>query len=396
MEYMCSVRTVAQPLFTAEEMHWSQLVGACEAVAAGITTVLDQAQGSQSPAHVERVIDATQSSGLRSIYAYFRHEIEPWNEWGKDHIREIGRKLRDGDQRITLGLGYDPIAWESPEDIKSTLAIAQEAGSHLTTVHYVNTHFARTFTEAHKASGEAFNSDFVVSHFNHAVAEDWDLVKKLGVGIACTPETEAMSHGQCALFDAAERGVKVGLGVDTHIICSGDMFGQMRLALQSARSIRNAQLYLGTTPDQPPKILPRELIHKAEHMLRFATLGGAETLNMADKIGSIEPGKLADIILVSLSSPNILGISRDSESLVSAMVVYANVSDVKTVIIDGEVVKYNGELTKVKWSDVVEQFQSHHAKVEAKIKEASAKVDWEQAFESLRESWYISSDRVVP
>lgn len=396
LEYMCSVRTAAQPLFTAEEMHWSQLAGACEAVASGITTVLDQAQGSQSPAHVERVIDATRLSGLRSIYAYFRHEVEPWNEWGKEHIVEIGRKLREEDQRIILGLGYDPIVWESPDDIKDTLAVAQEAGSHLTTVHYVGTHFARSFSDTHKSSGQAFDSNFVISHFNHASPEDWDLVQKLDVGIACTPETElAMSHGQCVVFDCAEKGVRAGLGIDTHIMCSGDMFGQMRLALQSARSIRNAQFYLGTDPEHPARKLPRKLIHRAEHMIRFATLGGAETLNLADKVGSIEVGKLADIILVSLSSPNMLGTSRDSESLVSALTVYANVSDVKTVIIDGEIVKRDGELTKIKWSEFVEQFQIHHANVENKIREASAKVDWEEIFEALRDSWYVATERVV-
>jgi len=404
MEYMCSVRTVAQPLFSEEEMYWSQLVGACEAISAGVTTILDQAQGSRSPAHVERAIDATRESGLRSIYAYFRHEPEPWKEWQAKQMAKVGHMLQQSrDQRITLGLGYDPITWEPAEEVNETLAIAKNAGSTLTTVHFLPTHFARTLNEIQEAT-HAFSSDFVLSHFNHASPKEMVLAKELGIGIACTPETElAMSHGQVLLFDCAEQGIKAGLGIDTHIMCSGDMFGQMRLALQSARSIRNASLYLGTSHGQPladpkvtaPRKLPRSLIHTAAHMVRFGTLGGAETLNMDDRIGSLEVGKLADVMLISLSSPNMLGTSRDTESLASAMVVLANASDVKTVIIDGELLKHEGRLTKVDWETVRKNFTKHHKEVDAKIKKASAETDWDKEYEELRKSWGIAPERVV-
>jgi len=282
------------------------------------------------------------------------------------------------------------------------MAIAKNAGSTLTTVHFLPTHFARTLNEMHESS-HAFDSDFVLSHFNHASAEEMKLTKELGIGISCTPETElAMSHGQVALFDCAEQGIKAGLGIDTHIMCSGDMFGQMRLALQSARSIRNASLYLGTSHGQalaaaasPARKLPRSLIHTSAHMVRFATLGGAETLNMADRVGSLEVGKLADIILISLLSPNILGTSRDTDSLASAMVVLANAHDVKTVIIDGEIVKKGGKLTKVNWENVRDNFMVHHKEVNANIQKASESTDWDKEFEMLRASWYIGPERVV-
>jgi len=403
MEYMCSVRTVAQPLFTAEEMYWSQLVGACEAASAGVTTVLDQAQGSKSPAHVERALDATRESGLRSIYAYFRHEPEPWKEWQSKHMARVGKMLQESkDQRITLGLGYDPITWEPAEEINETLAIAKNAGSTLTTVHFLPTYFSRTLNDMQSAT-HAFSSDFVLSHFNHASPQEIALAKELGIGISCTPETElGMSHGQVCLFDCADHGIKAGLGIDTHIMCSGDMFGQMRLALQASRSVRNASLYLGTSHGQPltkdtapARKLPRALIHTAAHMVRFGTLGGAETLNMEDRIGSLETGKLADIILISLNSPNMLGTTRDTESLASAMVVLANTSDVKTVIIDGEIVKREGKLTKVDWENVRRNFTVHHKEVDAKIKKASAETDWEKEYEALRTSWGIGPERIV-
>jgi cytosine/adenosine deaminase-related metal-dependent hydrolase len=130
-------------------------------------------------------------------------------------------------------------------------------------------------------------------------------------------------------------------------------------------------------------------------MVRFGTLGGAETLNMADQIGSLEVGKLADIILISLLSPNMLGITRDSESLASAMVVLANAHDVTTVIIDGNIVKRDGELNSVKWEHVRDNFMKHHEKLDERIKKASAGRDWDKDYEQLRTMWGVGPERIV-
>jgi cytosine/adenosine deaminase-related metal-dependent hydrolase len=309
LEHMCSLKRVHQHLWTAEDMYWGQLAGACEAVSSGVTTILDHSDAPLSAEHVLRTLAATRESGVRCVYAYSKIDPRAWVDWQTKQIREIGRTLQASeDQRVTLGFGYDGIAWESLEDIKSTLATAEEAGSSLTTLHVAPTHMPRSLSEIH-ASTHALSSAFVFAHFNHPDPADVALVKKLGASVACTPETElAMGHGYCAAFSCAANGIKAGLGVDAHAVCSGDMFAQMRLALQSARTIRNASLYLGTADGllpapnaKPVRRVPRSLVHTAAHVVRFATLGGAETrrLNMADRIGSLEVGKLADISLIS-------------------------------------------------------------------------------------------------
>ncbi|KAF8585129.1 Metallo-dependent hydrolase [Ramaria rubella] len=398
IEYACSVKTVCQPLLTSEDMYWSQLAGACEAISAGITTILDHAHCTTSRAHIDRMLDASCDSGLRSVFAYSKVNPESWKEWQLAHIRAVGRRLQASpDQRVTLGLGYDGFVRESPADVAATLAAAKSSGSSLTTAHIVPSHFShkRHLTDIHAATN-ALSSSFVLSHFNHAASEDIELVKTLNIGIACTPETElAMGHGQCTVFDCAARGIKAGLGVDTHIMCSGDMFGQMRLALQSARSIRNAALYLGGGSDKPPHRVPRSLVHTAAHMVRFATLGGAETLNMAETIGSLEVGKLADIVLISLSSPNMLGVTPDSEALIASMVVLAHPSDVKTVIINGEIVKLDGELRRTRWNDVASNFRAQQKDIDIKIKQTSNATDWEKTFDSVREGWGLMHEQVT-
>ncbi|KAF8590274.1 Metallo-dependent hydrolase, partial [Ramaria rubella] len=379
-------------------MYWSQLVGACEAVSSGITTVFDHAQGSTSSAHIERCLDATYDSGIRSVFAYSKIKPSPWVEWQAEHIHLVGHRIQAStDQRVTLGFGYDGLMWEAPADVAASIGIAKVAGSHLTTAHFVPTHFARPLTDVHAATN-ALAPDVVLAHFNHASPSDVALVKLLGVGIACTPETElAMGHGQCAVFDCAAQGIKAGLGVDAHIMCSGDIFAQMRLALQSARSIRAASLYFGNAygqPAEPARQVPRFTVHTAAQMVRFATLGGAETLNMSERIGSLDVGKLADIILISLESPNMLGVTSDNEALVAAMVVLANASDVKTVVINGEIVKYDGVLKRVRWSDVVSKFHAQHKKLDAKLKQAGGTTDWDKKLEFLREAWGLSSEQI--
>jgi cytosine/adenosine deaminase-related metal-dependent hydrolase len=107
----------------------------------------------------------------------------------------------------------------------------------------------------------------------------------------------------------------------------------MRLALAAERSRANADaLARGER-------VPTVDLHQRD-MLRLATLDGARVWNLDDEIGSLTPGKLADIAIVDMRSPHLDGFGDP----VAVMVLGAGPADVETVIVGGDVVKRDGRL----------------------------------------------------
>jgi len=134
---------------------------------------------------------------------------------------------------------------------------------------------------------------------------------KLGSGIAPIPEMLAA-------------GCHVALGADG-APCNNrlDGFEEMRLAA------------LIQKPRLGPEALP------AARVLELATLGGARALGLEREIGSIEPGKRADLIAVDLAGPHA---QPDGADLVSRLVYSARAADVRHVVVDGRIVVQGGRL----------------------------------------------------
>jgi cytosine/adenosine deaminase-related metal-dependent hydrolase len=132
---------------------------------------------------------------------------------------------------------------------------------------------------------------------------------------------------------ALERDIVSGLGVDTVCSAGTDLFSEMRLALAAERSRANAE-----------SLARNELVHEValhqRDMLRLATLGGAQVLGLADRTGSLTPGKQADITIVDLRSPHLDGFGDP----VAMLVLGAGPADVETVLVGGEFVKRDGTL----------------------------------------------------
>jgi cytosine/adenosine deaminase-related metal-dependent hydrolase len=131
-------------------------------------------------------------------------------------------------------------------------------------------------------------------------------------------------------------GLRPGFGCDIVSLGSGDMFNQMRLGLQMQRALDNdALLRDGVFPDT--------LRLSVEDVLRFATIDGAAAMGLDSQIGSLEPGKLADLVLIRADSLRF----TPWNDAVAEVVLQANASDVDTVLVGGKAVKRNGRLLDV-------------------------------------------------
>ena len=146
--------------------------------------------------------------------------------------------------------------------------------------------------------------------------------------IATTPTGEAsMGYPLQQIENFLAEGVTVGLGFDS-IALSGnaDMFRTMKM-VQDSEKIRNAVQF---------KISSRRVIE-------LANIGGARCLGLDDRIGSLTPGKRADLIMVSLLAPN-MSVGPDPANLLVNSAAPANV---ELVVVDGRILKRDGRLTHV-------------------------------------------------
>ena len=137
--------------------------------------------------------------------------------------------------------------------------------------------------------------------------------------------------------DIQNAGIRIGLGLDGGTNDTTDMFNNMRVAigLQRAKSLDG----LGS-----PTI---------SEVLRAATLGGAEVLDMESQIGSLTPGKQADVIVIDPRTINF----APSLSLVNQLITNGQPQNVKYVFVAGRPLKSNGELVGVNVKKVIKNAQ---------------------------------------
>ena len=177
-----------------------------------------------------------------------------------------------------------------------------------------------------------------------------------------------MTHGWPEGFHAQRIGCRTGLGVDTSLMCSGDLFGQMRLCLQTQRATDNA-----ASLAEGQELL--KLRATVAQVLYMATLGGAEAIHQEHEIGSIQVGKRADIVIVRTDSPSMIA----STDLAASLVLHASAADVDTVIINGEVVKQSGKLTKVDWAHLKKDLVASRRRIDKRAEG----IDWKENTEQI-------------
>ena len=168
----------------------------------------------------------------------------------------------------------------------------------------------------------------VMAHGIHITSEDIALIAKYGVGIAHNPVCNMkLASGVAPIPELLAAGAKVGLGTDGVASNNNlDMFSEI-----------NTAALLHKINSNDPTVMD------ARTVVEIATVGGARVLGMEDKIGSIEVGKKADIILLDLSKPH----SHPLYNVYSQLVYSMKSTDVETVIINGQVVMDNNNVINI-------------------------------------------------
>ena len=141
-----------------------------------------------------------------------------------------------------------------------------------------------------------------------------------------------MGHGWPPVVKSYEYGLQPSLSIDVVTTVPGDMFTQMRCAFGCERARPHAVFW---EADQPA-----ENLLTADRLLEMATINGAHVVGVEDRIGSLTPGKKADIVMIDATAINIVPVMDP----VAAVTLCADVSNVDTVMIDGKILKREGKL----------------------------------------------------
>jgi cytosine/adenosine deaminase-related metal-dependent hydrolase len=340
-DYIRSIRFQSALHYRPQDMYVGNYLGMLEAINAGVTSVLDFCHCINSPEHAAEALRATRDSGIRSIFALGLNEVPVDNPFFNtlEHRIEHARRLRaeqfpSDDSLVTMGISLSDVLVAGIERVTEEVAVSRELGLRIT-LHANAVMFAEPVSEVEfLENADLLGPDLVWVHMNLTTDQELSRVVETGGAISCTPETEmqmGMGHPVFGRFIGV--GGKPSLGCDVISNNSGCLFSQMRLALQAQRMLDNdVELAHRHGPDT--------IDLSSETAARAATLWGAKAMGLDSKVGTVEVGKQADLIMIRGDDINMLPVNKP----IGSVVLHAHPGNVDTVMVAGRILKRDGNL----------------------------------------------------
>jgi cytosine/adenosine deaminase-related metal-dependent hydrolase len=219
--------------------------------------------------------------------------------------------------------------------ILKTWKAARDVGAPIT-IHVGVGEFGRNALLERIHAIEPLRADTTYVHCCTLNDREWKLIRDSGGTISIAGYVETlMGHGHPPVQKAIDFGIRPSLSVDVETSVPNDFFTQMRTALSLQKNDVWARRLAGD------KNAPRFLT--AREVLEFATIEGARANGLQRKVGSLTPGKEADILLLRTDRLNVMPMNNAVGAVVTSM----GPQNVDTVLIAGRVKKRNGQLVGV-------------------------------------------------
>ncbi|MDR5709239.1 MAG: amidohydrolase family protein [Armatimonadota bacterium] len=334
--YLAFVLNQLAPAYRPEDVYIANLVSALGCIDAGITTVLDWSHIQTTPEHTDAAIRALQEAGIRAVFAYGRPWFEPPKPEHPAWIRRAAQQyFSSKDQLLTFGLAIFGPEFDSLEGCRADWQLARELDARITTHVGVGT-FGRHGKVGEVGRTGLYGPDTTFIHCCTLSDEEIRLIVDSGatVSLAC-PVEMMMGHGMPPIQRFLDLGLRPSLSVDVETNVPNDMFTQMRSAISLQHMLVFEQRLAGRE-DAPPPVTTRDV-------LEWATIEGARANGLDHKVGTLTPGKEADIILLRTDRPNIFPVNDPIGAVVWGM----DTSNVDTVMVAGRILKRGGELVGV-------------------------------------------------
>jgi cytosine/adenosine deaminase-related metal-dependent hydrolase len=360
LQYFKNMHAGLATVFTPGDLHIATLVGALNQINCGTTTLVDWCHNNPTPAHNDAAVAALLQSGIRAAFFHGTPKPDPKPGetpfWEQPHPRaEVERLLNEhrGEPLLSIHAAVLGPHYSTLDVAMHDFRMAKELG---------------LIASLHQGGGPARTPDgwerleeagLLGPHINivhgHALT-DAQLARfcELGMSFSAAAESEmSQGHGHPLTGRLRALGRAPSLGVDLESVMSGDMLSQARIALGIQRSLDNFA-YREAHGSIPPTstITTREA-------LAWVTVEGARMLGQLDRIGSLAPGKQADLVVIRADTLNM----QPVHDPVSAVVMQASLANIESVMIAGQWRKRGGRVLDADIGSLLVSLQQSGSKI---------------------------------
>jgi cytosine/adenosine deaminase-related metal-dependent hydrolase len=322
-----------------EDVFQSTRLSAAEAINSGMTFVHSWCHNVRSTAHAEADVRALAEAGIRARHSCgWPQGLPDTQSADQAPLENLARdwKSRSNDGLITLGMAWrgqfraGPI---KPEVYQPEFDNARKLGLPIT-VHVA--------AAAHRAVGQIellykaklLGKDIQLVHALAASDAELDMIKESGAAVSVSPGSELrIGYGYPQVSEMLAKGIPLGISVDTSALTgSSNMFGVLKLTRDSENAKAESEFKM-----------------TARKALELGTIGGARSMGIDNKVGSLTPGKRADLIAISPNALNMAVVSDPAHLVLEA----TGPENVDTVVVDGRILKRGGKLTALDTSEII-------------------------------------------
>lgn len=350
---------------TREEAYYGTLAMSMDMVRAGVTTTSDLMEvPNDIPEALDWEAKAAMEVGIRAVISFEASQrlgVEHGYKGLEANIEFIKKWNSKPDSRIRGMFGVHAPFSSSPEYFRKVRELADEykAGIQL--------HVAQSPYEVNlikkwydkKGSIDFLHSlgflkpDVIVAHCIYVYEDELNIIQRTGINVAFNVKSNMRGgHGIAPVVELLRRGVNVAYGLDGGW---SDMFEFMMISAYLLRVHH----------------LDRSLITPMQ-ALEMATINGAKALGLNHEIGSLEPGKRADIIVIDIDKPRF----KPVEDKLSLVANYVRGFDVEYVFIDGELISEKGRVLKVDEEEAYRKIEENAYKFRQKAEETPVSPPW--------------------
>jgi 5-methylthioadenosine/S-adenosylhomocysteine deaminase len=367
------------PVYRPQDVYINELFGGLSQLDDGVTTVHDVSQIHHTPEHSDAAIQALFDTGRRFAFGYFEGagSNPPNYAYPQDAFRIKPQYFSSTNQLGTMIMGGE--VYLGDKIYTPAWTIGRQLGLQIA-AHILSPFGIRPILNS-LAKGQGgvnqnigLGRDNLFIHMTGMSDDGWKGVRDAGAQVSIAfPIEMNMRHGMPPILKMQSLGMEPSLSVDVECTLTADFFTQMRSAMNLQRVVLNEMILLqGSAPDPvdwglpgsppdvpngnqwptPPKDLPAPLTTR--DVLRFGTMNGAKALRLDSKVGSLTPGKEADIIILDATRINVAPLNQVPGAVVSLM----DRTNVETVIVAGKVRKWKGELLDVDLPHLRQQLEA--------------------------------------
>jgi cytosine/adenosine deaminase-related metal-dependent hydrolase len=340
-QYMSTMHGKLAPAYRPEDSYIATLLAGLGALESGITCVLDYAHNTRSEEHADALVEGWFDAGIRAVHAQAGAALGDWNhQWPRDLERVQSKYFSSADQLVTLRIGlFGPLLPGVCEDQQVNRELLEYArGLDLA----ISVEAAMGPGAAQRLTGLGqdglLGPDITYIHCLDLDDITWRHIADSGGHVSLAPTSDS-NVGLLSAITPVQRALDMGimptLGCDVECTLNTDMYAQMQSVMSIQRMFAHNARYLGRQ-DAPSLVSARQV-------LEFATIAGAKANALDHKVGTLTPGKEADIVLINTTGVRSIPLN----DAVGTVVMGTDSGNVDAVFVAGRARKWNGQLLDV-------------------------------------------------